>query len=175
LQQASESITVAQISMPSGKTHLRIEAMILVLWAALSILFVLRHWITSSQALLFLGTYVFSMFLLSPDLDLSKSDAFGRWGILRWIWLPYAWLFRHRQVSHHPLWGPASRISYIAILVLSATLIYLVSTGRPGPRLRLSFVNALPVLLGLYLPNIEHICADRISTARRRKRRRRQL
>ena len=161
--------------MPSGKTHLKIEAMILVLWAGLSVGLMLKEWITISQTLLFFGAYVFSMFLMSPDLDLSKSDAFGRWGLLRWIWFPYAWIFRHRQMSHHPLLGPLSRILYIGILVLAGTFVYLVSTGNPGPRLRLSAVVMLPVFLGLYLPNIEHILADRISTARRRKRRRRQL
>jgi uncharacterized metal-binding protein len=161
--------------MPSGKTHLKIEAMILILWAGLSIFLLLREWITSSQALLFLGSYVFSMFLMSPDLDLSKSDAYHRWGMLRWFWLPYAWIFRHRQMSHHPLLGPLSRILTIAILVLAATFIYLVSTGNPGARLKLSTVVILPLFLGLYIPNIEHILADRISTAHRRKRRRHQL
>ena len=161
--------------MPSGKTHLRIETLILVLWAGLSVLLVLREWITSSQALLFLGSYVFSMVLMSPDLDLSKSDAFCRWGVLRWIWLPYAWIFRHRQTSHHPLLGPLSRILYIGILVLAGTFIYLVGTGNLGPRLGLSIELVLPACLGLYLPNLEHILADRISTSCRRKRRRRRL
>jgi uncharacterized metal-binding protein len=161
--------------MPSGKTHLKIEAMILVLWVGLSILFAVRDLITHSQALLFLGAYVFSMFLMSPDLDLSKSDAFGRWGVFRWIWLPYAWIFRHRQMSHHPLLGPLSRIAYIAILVRAATFVYLVSTGNPGPRVRLSAAAIVPVFFGLYAPNLEHVVADRISTARRRKRRRHRL
>ena len=161
--------------MPSGKTHLRIEAVILVLWSGLSAYLVLREWITTSQALLFLGSYLFSMILMSPDLDLSKSDAFYRWGVLRWIWLPYAWIFRHRQMSHHPLLGPLSRIVYIGILVLAATFIYLVSTGNPGPRLQLSMEAVLLVCLGLYLPNLEHILADQVSTSRRRKRRRRRL
>ena len=161
--------------MPSGKTHLRIEAVILVLWSGLSVYLVLREWITTSQALLFLGSYLFSMMLMSPDLDLSKSDAFYRWGVLRWIWLPYVWIFRHRQMSHHPLLGPLSRIVYIGILVLAVTFIYLVSTGNPGPRLRLSMEAVVLVCLGLYLPNLEHILADQVSTSRRRKRRRRRL
>lgn len=161
--------------MPSGKTHLRIEAMILVLWAAGSALLVWRELIAISQALLFLGSYVFSMFLMSPDLDLSKSDAFDRWGMLRWIWLPYAWIFRHRQMSHHLLLGPLSRILYMGTLVLAASFVFLLATGNPEPRLRLSIQVVWPVCLGLYLPNIEHILADRISTLRRRKRRNRRL
>jgi len=161
--------------MPSGRTHLRIESLILVLWMGLSALLVLREWIAISQMLLFLGSYVFSMFLMSPDLDLSKSAPFYRWGVLRWFWLPYAWIFRHRQTSHHPLLGPLSRLLYIGILVLAATFIYLAVTGNPGPRLQLSVQAIIPVCLGLYLPNLEHILADRISTSYRRKRRKRGL
>ena len=172
---ASRAATVAWIIMPSGKTHLKIESLILLLWAGISSLLVLRTWIAIPQALLFIGSYVFSMVLMSPDLDLSKSDAFDRWGTLRWIWLPYAWIFRHRRTSHHPLLGPLSRILSIGILVLAATFIYLVATGNPGPRLRLSVGVVLPVCVGLYLPNLEHILADRVSTSRRRKRRRRRL
>jgi len=41
--------------------------------------------------------------------------------------------------------------------------------------LMLSADVILPVFVGLYTPNIEHIAADWISTALRRKRRRRQL
>lgn len=161
--------------MPSGKTHLKIEAVMLVLWAGLLVPLLLREWITSSQAMLFLGSYLFSMFLMSPDLDLTKSDAFYRWGALRWLWLPYAWIFRHRQMSHHPLLGPLSRILYTGVLVLAGMFIYLVATGNPGPQLMLSIEVILPICLGLYLPNLEHILADQISTSRRRKRRRHRL
>ena len=161
--------------MPSGKTHFRIEASLLVVCAGLSVLLGLREWITISQALLFLGSYLFSMILMSPDLDLSKSDASYRWGVLRWIWLPYAWIFRHRQMSHHPLLGPLSRILYIGVLVLAATFIYLVSGGNQGPRLRLSIEAVVPVCVGLYLPNLEHILADQVATSCRGKRRRRRL
>jgi len=161
--------------MPSGKTHLKIEAVFLVIWTAGSISLLLTDAIINLQALLFLGSYVFSMFLMSPDLDLSKSDAYNRWGMLRWIWLPYAWVFRHRQVSHHPLLGPLSRIFYLAILALAGALIYHLSTGNLVPQWRLSAAVILPVFLGLYMPNIEHIVADQMSTAYRRKRRRHQL
>lgn len=172
---AMESTTVAEISMPSGKTHLKIEAVILILWAGVAVVLAMNEWITISQTLLFFGAYVFSMFLMSPDLDLSKSDASSRWGLFRWIWFPYAWVFRHRQVSHHPLLGPLSRILYIATLVLTAIFIYLAITGNPGLRFKLPAEVILPTFMGLYMPNLEHILADRISTVRRRKRRRRQL
>ncbi|MBU1049869.1 metal-binding protein [Candidatus Bipolaricaulota bacterium] len=172
---AGKVATVAVISMPSGKTHLTIEAMILFLWAGLSILVVSKHSVASSQATLFLGSYVFSMFLMSPDLDLSKSDSFQRWGPLRWIWFPYAWLCRHRQTSHHLLLGPLSRVAYLVLLVLAGAFVYLVVSRNPAPRLAFSLKVLLPAGLGLYLPNLEHILIDRMSTAWRRKRRKHRL
>ena len=161
--------------MPSGRTHLKIESVMLVLWAAGSTLLVLRETIAIPQALLFVGSYLFSMLLMSPDLDLSSSGAFQRWRGLRWIWLPYAWIFHHRQTSHHPLLGPLSRILYLETLVAVVTFVYVLATGGRSPRFRLSIQMIWPICLGLYLPNIEHILADRISTSWRRKRRRRQL
>ncbi len=161
--------------MPSGKTHLKLEAMILFLWTALSVLCVLKQWIEPYQAVLFLCFYLFSMLFLSPDLDLSKSDAFARWGPLRWVWLPYAWLFRHRQISHHPLWGPLSRITTLAVVFLLGILVYQVATGKPAPRFSLSPAGWAAACVGLYLPNLEHIVADRLTTTWLRKSRRRRL
>lgn len=152
-----------------------IEAVLLSVWMAGLIPLLRANVLRMSQALLFLGAYVFSMLLMSPDLDLSKSDAYSRWGALRWMWLPYAWAFRHRQASHHLLLGPLTRILYIALVGFAGTLIYHLSTGQPVPQWRLSVAVSLPVFLGLYLPNIEHIMADQISTAHRRKRRGRRL
>lgn len=156
--------------MPSGKTHLKIESLLLLLWTGALAPVVLTERVMISQALLFVGSYVFSMFWMSPDLDLSNSVAFYRWGALRWFWLPYVWIFRHRQTSHHPLYGPLSRIIYIGILALAVALIYAASTGNPVPQLRISIQGIIPVCLGLYLPNLEHILADRISTSIRRRR-----
>jgi len=161
--------------MPSGKTHLKLEAMILVLWTGLAIVFVLQKWIEGYQALLFLGCYIFSMLFMSPDLDLSKSDAFTRWGWLRWIWVPYARIFRHRQASHHPLWGPLSRILAIAMLFFAAIVVYVLITGNPAPHMSLSLDVWIPGVLGLYLPNLEHIFADGLLTMWRRKCRRHRL
>ncbi len=161
--------------MPSGKTHLKIEWMFLVLWAAGVVTLVLQGYATQLQALLFVAAYVFSMLFLSPDLDLSDSRAYDRWGVLRWLWLPYAWAFRHRQTSHHLLWGPVSRVAYIGVLALGGTLVYLAITGDPGPRLHVSAGILMPICVGVYLPNVEHILADRIATSAKRAHRRRRL
>ena len=48
------------------------------------------------------ATYLFSALLLSPDLDLARSDPHNRWGYPRVCWTPYAKLFRHHGLSHNP-------------------------------------------------------------------------
>lgn len=161
--------------MPSGKTHLRLNGTLLLLWGGLCVLLLRRDWVLIPHTLIFGGCYAFSMMLMSPDLDLARSNAFRRWGHMQWIWYPYAWIFRHRQTSHHLLVGPLTRILYLAVLTLAGTGMYVWITGHPWPRALLSTEGALAILLGLYLPNLQHIAADRLSTTWRRKRRRHRL
>jgi len=159
--------------MPSGSTHLKIEAGLMIAWAAASAALVVCERVPLRHALLFLAGYVFSMLFLSPDLDLADSRAVRRWGALRWIWYPYALLFRHRQLSHHLLWGPLSRVAYLGALGLGIGVAVLAVIGSRTPRIQVSADIVLPVCLGLYLPNVEHILADRICTQWRRRVRRR--
>jgi uncharacterized metal-binding protein len=163
------------IHMPSGKTHLKIEWTLLALWSAVAAILIHRTEVTLQQTLLFLVSYVFSMLLLSPDLDLSDSTAYERWGALRWLWRPYAWAFRHRQLSHHILLGPLTRAAYLGAIVGGAAWAYVSLTGAPRPHIHLTNSIVVPICLGVYLPNIEHIVADRIVTARRRRNRRGRL
>ena len=53
--------------------------------------------------------------------------------------------------------------------------VVVVITGNPWPRALVSRDGILAIILGLYLPNFQHILADRIVTAWRRKRRRHRL
>jgi uncharacterized metal-binding protein len=51
--------------------------------------------------------------MLSPDLDLP-SRPFKRWGWLRWIWIPYQKVTRHRSIfSHGPIVGTTLRVIYL--------------------------------------------------------------
>lgn len=161
--------------MPSGKTHFRFNLMMLAVWAGLCALLLQNEYVVLPSALIFSGCYVFSMCLMSPDLDLARSDAFRRWGFLRWVWFPYAWIFKHRQVSHHLVIGPFTRILYIIALAAVLTGVYVAISGNPWPRVLLSADVLLASFAGLYLPNLQHILADRASTAWRRKRRRHRL
>jgi len=150
--------------MPSGKTHLRIEAGLLPVWTGIGLVCGVRGWIGSAEIAAFVSAYLFSMLLLSPDLDLAKSDSYRRWGPLRWLWAPYAAAFKHRRISHHPLFGPISRIAYVGLIGLTALCLYAFLTDDGTPRLVLPLSLVVAVLIGLYLPNLTHIAADGIQS-----------
>ena len=155
--------------MPSGKTHLRIELGFLGVAMGAGLLLLQRGRIGQHEILAFAVAYVLSMILLSPDLDLTRSDAYQRWGWLRWLWLPYAVLFKHRQLSHHVLFGPLTRIAYLLGLALAASFLYMVVTRRALVLPEIPVHLLVSVLLGLYAPNLVHILSDRAHTAWRRR------
>jgi uncharacterized metal-binding protein len=159
--------------MPSGRTHRRIE--LIALGVLCIVAFNYRVWLSSrfgmdrafEYALVFVGAYLFSSFLLSPDLDLRRSDSNSNWGILRLFWKPYAACFKHRGLSHSIILGPFSRVLYLAVILYS--ILCIVNTFLElGLNVRLSNFNidwalAGSVLCGLWLPNVCHILMDRVS------------
>lgn len=99
--------------MPLGRTHDRITLWTLPIVAGLSL------WYTRSAKLTLLvaAGFLFGGLMFGPDLDIY-SIQYKRWGILRWIWLPYQRSLRHRSIlSHGPLIGTTVRILYFATIV----------------------------------------------------------
>ncbi len=158
--------------MPSGRTHLRIETVLLAGWTFVAAILVRGGWVDEPEMAAFVIGYLFSMLLLSPDLDLATSDATRRWGPLRWLWAPYAAAFRHRRLSHHPLFGPITRIAYVGLLAWGGFAVYTVAGRGVSPQLVLPGRMTLAVLVGLYLPNLIHIAADGLHSLRDRLHRR---
>ena len=159
--------------MPSGKNHLKTEIAALTTIAAIAVggnfYFALADWRDEFQplALVFCTAYLFSALLLSPDLDLARSDPHNRWGFLRVYWIPYAKLFRHRGLSHNPLFGPLSRLVYLAIWPALALvgLHYLFAVEVDFLRDEwddLHKATLWAISLGLVLPNEIHILLDKI-------------
>lgn len=109
--------------MPSGLAHRRISAVVLVLVLYLTFTFYdsLILWLgpdpTFEYLLLFCLAFFCGTVLLSPDLDLIDSDPAKSWGIARFIWRPYARLFKHRGVSHMPVVGTLTRIVYLSLIL----------------------------------------------------------
>lgn len=100
--------------MPCGRTHDRIT-----LWSLpplVGLVFSLTH--HAEITLLVSGGFLFSGLMFGPDLDIY-SRQFQRWGILRWIWLPYQKCLRHRSfLSHGLVIGTVIRVIYLGVFSL---------------------------------------------------------
>lgn len=100
--------------MPSGRTHDSIT-----LWS-LPIVALTTFGLTQSGNLTVLvsGGFLFAGLMFGPDLDIY-SQQYKRWGILRWIWLPYRRSLRHRSIfSHGAIIGTIGRVLYLGIWII---------------------------------------------------------
>ncbi|HEX8922469.1 MAG TPA: metal-binding protein [Pyrinomonadaceae bacterium] len=124
--------------MPSGRTH---DAITIILAAPT---FVAAWGLTGNLTLagLATGAMLFGGLMFGPDLDI-QSRQYTRWGVFRFLWLPYRKIFRHRsRWSHGIIFGTLIRILYFA-LVLALLIL-------AGVYLRAMLVNGL-------LPTFEEI------------------
>ena len=99
--------------MPSAKTHDRITLMLAIPTAGVAWLATRdpASTIVATVAMLFGGL------MFGPDLDID-SKQFRRWGPVRWIWLPYRAVLKHRsRLSHGILFGTAIRVLYFLVVV----------------------------------------------------------
>lgn len=99
--------------MPSGKTH---DAVTVILAAPT---FVAAWGLTGSLWLALLATtaMLFGGFMFGPDLDI-QSRQYTRWGVFRFLWLPYRMMFRHRsRWSHGIIFGTLIRVVYFAAVI----------------------------------------------------------
>lgn len=164
--------------MPSGKTHTRIDLLLLIVmmgiagyfWSDLTDAFGRDEF--AEYGAIFVVAYLFGTFLLSPDMDLNTSDPMKNWGLLRLLWRPYANVFKHRGISHMPILGTLTRVIYIVLLVY---VVFAVANALFDLRWALSLQNLKDVdrvavvwgLCGLCLPDIFHIAADHMFKNRR--------
>jgi len=117
--------------MPSGRTHDAITLILAVptFVAAWGLAGTVAPAIVATCAMLFGG------FMFGPDLDI-QSRQYTRWGVFRFLWLPYRALFRHRsRWSHGLVFGTLIRVVYFTLvlaLVISAG-VYLRALWMSGP------------------------------------------
>ena len=158
--------------MPSGRAHLRIElgALVLITGAGVGLNHVYQYvkWgDATAPGLCFLGAYLFSSLLMSPDMDLVRSRPQSRWGVFRLLWLPYAVCFRHWGISHNLVFGPMTRIVYLALVVCTVLALLHYSFGVELGFLEhwredLYSVPLWAIGVGLFLPNELHILVDKV-------------
>jgi uncharacterized metal-binding protein len=156
--------------MPSGRTHDRITLWALPMVAGVS------FWQTRSGnvTLLVAGGFMFGGLMFGPDLDIY-SRQYQRWGVLRWIWLPYQKSLRHRSfLSHGPIIGTTLRVVYLSsllavvamVMVAVADKLWNVSVtwqdleGTVGRSLSSYATECFALFLGLELGAMSHSLSD---------------
>lgn len=147
-----------------GRTH---EALALPLGTLAALPWALND---PHQGVLFLGAYTASTLFLSPDLDLPNSRPSRRWGPLGLLWLPYRLLHPHRGLSHTYLYGPLSRLLYLALLTLPLLGLLGVPPGKALDLLLTGLARhpgeAFALLMGYLLGQWVHLLQDRIPPGR---------
>ena len=66
--------------------------------------------------------YLFGTHFLSPDLDID-STPYKRWGVFRFLWWPYKVLFKHRGLSHHPIFGPLAILANFVLILIPVLVV----------------------------------------------------
>jgi len=170
--------------MPSGQIHDRIT-----LWSLPLVTAVTRIMTRNGDLTLIVsGGFFFSGLMFSPDLDLY-SRPFKRWGWLRWIWLPYQKVMRHRSIfSHGFILGTTIRILYlgswiIALAGVGFVILYLFqAVPWTGEELKQQITRSLldyqahwiALFIGLELGAIIHSISDWTSSTYKRYQRQKQ-
>lgn len=147
----------------------------------------------ASLTLILSGGYLFSGLMFGPDLDIH-SRQYKRWGVLRWIWLPYRRSMRHRAfLSHGPVVGTVVRIVYllswlgtgIGIVVLISAIAYqltgesekwtqfsqqywLIAKTGIGRSIQQHYPEWCALLIGLELGALSHSLSDWLSSRYKR-------
>jgi uncharacterized metal-binding protein len=118
--------------MPSGKTH---DAITFIIAAPT---FAVAWGVSGSVALALVATCatLFGGLMFGPDLDI-QSRQYTRWGVFRFLWLPYRGMFRHRsRWSHGIIFGTLIRVIYfVTVLAIIASI---------GVYLRAMLVDGVP-------------------------------
>jgi uncharacterized metal-binding protein len=94
---------------------------------------------------------------LSPDLDLV-SRPYNRWGVLRWLWMPYQRLVpRHRHwLSHAPVVGSLIRLLYLAAWLSPLWVIFPLAQVQWA----IDWEKAIAFLVGVELSALNHLLLD---------------
>ncbi|MFM2313818.1 MAG: hypothetical protein RLZZ04_3094 [Cyanobacteriota bacterium] len=167
--------------MPSGVVHDRITICLLP-WVAGITYFSTR----SAEITLVLSCgYLFSGMMFGPDLDIYSLQ-YKRWGIMRFIWLPYRKFLRHRSLlSHGLILGTCVRLLYLftVIFLLSVFCVAIaqlcwgfnwnwqVFMGKQLHRLIAQYPHeSIALLSGLELGAMSHSLSDWINSYRKHRR-----
>lgn len=131
--------------MPNYRVHERFNMIVLFMLIIATIAYVsirIDYLIYGSIA------FIFSTYFISPDLDV-KCKAYDRWSVLKYYWLPYRYIMKHRGYSHNAILGPVPLIMYAAVPLLPL-LLYVEA------------VLLIPMTIGAILAIECHILLDKV-------------
>lgn len=112
--------------MPSGHTHDRIT------WGCFPFITLGGYILTQSWTVAIASgaSFLFSGLMFGPDLDIH-SKQYRRWGLLRWIWIPYQRYIPHRSwLSHGPIVGTAGRVLYLGGFFGVGLAVFAIARGQ---------------------------------------------
>ena len=151
-------------TMPDGKKHNIINITVLMLILSITYGLLSRSDITIpvhppsiELILIFSVTYLFGTFFLSPDLDIDSSP-YNRWGVFKFLWWPYKVMFKHRGLSHHPIFGPLTILINFALIFVPILMVL----GFYRTRFPLDITIAATT--GFVLSIEMHILADMVAS-----------
>ncbi len=137
--------------MASGKNHDRA-----ILFASPLVL-VVGCWQFGELGIIAGASHFLGGYWLSPDLDI-KSRPFLRWGILRFLWLPYQRFIPHRSpLSHAPVLGSVVRLLYLAAYLSPLWLLF---PGLGQVQWAMNWEKVAAFLVGVELSALNHLLLD---------------
>lgn len=159
--------------MPSGKIHDSIAIF------SIPVVFLLGYYFFSHNLInsfIFVLSCLFCQLMFGPDLD-TRSNHYKRWGLFRWIWIPYIKIIPHRsKFSHGILTGTLFRLIYlffaVAFLIIFINQLIYSNFGFKiidYESIKLfKYINSakiiylFPIILGLITGTIIHTLTDKI-------------
>lgn len=153
--------------MANGKAHEKVNLFFLAIGIGVALV-ASQHYIHGVSVIV---GYIFGTYLMNPDLDL-KSLPYRRWGILKFIWLPYQ-TFKHRSIwTHGYIIGDIIRYAYLATWIVLGAYIASFITGVPKTyyvdhlyALAAQFkAPILSLVIGNMLSSAAHILTDHTSS-----------
>ncbi len=138
--------------MASGKNHDRS-----ILFASPIVLSVGGYYWGLEIGIIVGASHFIGGWYLSPDLDL-KSLPWKRWGLLKFIWLPYQKFIPHRSpLSHAPLLGSVIRLVYLAAWLIPFWAIF---PGLREIQWAIGWGEVIAFLVGIELSALNHLLLD---------------
>ncbi len=116
------------------------------------------YYLTPMLGLIAASSHLLGGLYLSPDLDL-KSLPWKRWGILRFLWLPYQRIPHRHWLSHAPVVGSIGRLVYLGVLLSPVAIVFL--KALPPLQMGREFWYAIAsALVGVEASALNHLLLD---------------